>query len=147
MIHVIVVKDARRRGRDGMVGLDRSFVFYAGVSLGEMRTPCCSTARWLLERSLASRDDLIAMVRDRDASDQISPVCDHPYLCMAGSVGWFADHTVIENEKVGPVWGRWKPFPARGVDGKTAAGAVAGTLAAPERPAPLEPETPEAASG
>jgi hypothetical protein len=146
VIHIIVVKDARRRGRDGMVGLDRSFVFYLGESLGEMRSPCCSTARWLLERSLASRDDLIAMVRDRDASGQQSPVCDHPYLCITGSVGWFADHTVIENERVGPVWGRWKPFPARGVGGKTAAGAAAGTVAAPDCPRPSAPETPVRAS-
>jgi len=37
-------------------------------------------------------------------------LCWNGRPALVGSVGWLAKHTVIENETVGPVWGKWRPF-------------------------------------
>jgi hypothetical protein len=77
----------------------RYAVSYDGETIGEWRVPECSAARWLLEQGLAAEGDKLTSYRDG-------------LPCLMGSVGWFAAHTVIENEKAGPVWRKWTPIQA-----------------------------------
>lgn len=51
----------------------------------------CSLARRLIAEGKADRSDRLVMLRS--------------------GVGWYADRTIVENAKVGPRYGRWKPFP------------------------------------
>jgi hypothetical protein len=95
--HRIDLRDARRRVGPSVVGHGKVFVSYRGEVIGEFRCPLCQASRWLLDFG-ASHDDTITAYRDGVA-------------CMTGNVGKLAGLTVIENEKIGPVWARWQPFP------------------------------------
>jgi hypothetical protein len=77
-------------------------VWFEGVGIGSWRVPECSAARWLLANGKAERTDTLrSFWRGRDV------------LCLTGSVGWLADHTVTESDKQGgtPRFIKWKPMP------------------------------------
>ena len=80
-----------------MVGQNRAFAFYRGEKIGEFRVPICDAARHLLDKGLADAADTIATYRDGTP-------------CLTGNVGALAKLTVVENEKVGPRWGKWQPM-------------------------------------
>jgi hypothetical protein len=44
------------------------------------------------------------------ASRPAATVCRNGRPAMRGSIGWLADHTVTENEKVSPRFAKWRPF-------------------------------------
>jgi hypothetical protein len=67
------------------------------------REPNCAAARALRVLG-ASNHDHIAFSH-AEQPDRVT---------MRGSVGWFADHTVIENERQGPRWAPYKPFAGKG---------------------------------
>jgi hypothetical protein len=58
----------------------------------------CSLARKLIAEGKADRSDRLMMLRDGKPA-------------LSGNVGWFADRTLIENAKVGPLYAKWRPFP------------------------------------
>jgi hypothetical protein len=70
---------------------------YRGERIGEFRVPECDAARWLLANGHAARDDTLT-------------ICRNGRPALSGSVGWFADSTVEENEKVSPRWRKFRPF-------------------------------------
>jgi hypothetical protein len=72
-------------------------VLFEGQEIGSWRDPECSAARRLIELSLAKREDVLLTFRG-----------DNP--CMRGSVGWFADRRVADDDR-GLHFARWKPFP------------------------------------
>lgn len=78
-------------------------VFYEGQEIGSWACPECDAARWLIAQGFAQRSDrLVSFRRYEDRPDEPS---------MTGGVGWFADRTVIEDDK-GPIrWGKYTPFP------------------------------------
>jgi hypothetical protein len=55
-------------------------------------------ARKLIAEGKADRSDRLMMLRDS------KPI-------LSGGVGWFADRTIREDAKVGPVYVKWRPFP------------------------------------
>lgn len=77
-------------------------VFSEGEEIGSWRVPECSAARWLLEHDRATRSDTLRTRRLIDGKETPS---------MRGSVGWFADRTVIEDDNGPPRWGKYTPFP------------------------------------
>jgi hypothetical protein len=74
-------------------------VTYQGERIGQWLLPTCDGARWLLVNGKAERSDTLIMCREGRPA-------------MRGGVGWFADRTVTENEKVSPRWSKWRPFVA-----------------------------------
>ena len=72
-------------------------VIFEEEELGVWKDPECSAARRLLERGLAERDDRLRTYRGEK-------------LCLSGSVGWYADRQVRENDQ-GMFFVKWKPFP------------------------------------
>jgi hypothetical protein len=79
-------------------------VTYRGEKIGEWRVPECDSARWLLANGKAARDDTLIS-------------CRNGRPAMTGSAGWFADQTVLENEKEGPRFVKWRPFSIKRPDG------------------------------
>jgi hypothetical protein len=77
-------------------------VLHEGGEIGVWRGPECSPARFLVDKGLDSRDDVLRTYRG-----------DIP--CMSGSVGWFADRGVDKSDgrgKDGPArFVRWRPNP------------------------------------
>jgi hypothetical protein len=73
-------------------------VFRNGEELGIWRFPEHSAARKLLELGV-SRDDVLHTFRGSTPS-------------MQGRLGWFADHTIQEDDKHGgPRFVKWRPMP------------------------------------
>jgi hypothetical protein len=72
-------------------------VDYQGERIGQWRDPSCDAARWLLANGKAERSDTLIMTRGGKPA-------------MRGGVGWLADRTVTENDKVSPRWAKWRPF-------------------------------------
>jgi hypothetical protein len=72
-------------------------VTYQGEHIGQWRVPSCEAARWLLAHGKAQRSDLLIMTLDGAPA-------------MRGGIGWLADRTVTENDKIGPRWSKWRPF-------------------------------------
>ena len=71
-------------------------VSFAGDVIGVWKNPECSAARFLLDRGLADREDMLASyLGGRHA--------------LTGRVGWFADRTVDEGGKIR--FAKWKPHP------------------------------------
>jgi hypothetical protein len=76
-------------------------VLFEGEAIGVWRDPECSAARWLIDYGRATRDDTLRTYRG-----------DTP--CLVGSVGWFADHRVRENDTNNsgtPHFVKWQPNP------------------------------------
>jgi hypothetical protein len=94
-------------------------VFFEREDIGVWRDPECAAARYLIDNGLASREDVLRAYRG-----------DTP--CLTGSVGWFADRRVTEDDKHGsgtPRFVRWRPNPfktRRGVEEKPASDGRAG---------------------
>jgi hypothetical protein len=72
-------------------------VDYEGKRIGQWRVPSCEAARWLLAHGKAERADTLIMEHDGVPA-------------LRGGIGWLADRTVTENDKIGPRWGKWRPF-------------------------------------
>jgi hypothetical protein len=70
---------------------------YRGERIGQWRVPECDAARWLLANGKADRSDILVTTRSGRPA-------------MRGGVGWLADRTVAENDKVSPRWAKWRPF-------------------------------------
>ena len=73
---------------------------YNQQEIGVSRVPECDAARWLLDQKLANRDDVLVVYRGSTP-------------CLRGSLGWFADHTIRENDVYNngtPSLVKWKPF-------------------------------------
>lgn len=84
-------------------------VLFDVAEIGVWRDPECSAARWLIDNGKAERGDVLHTYRG-----------DTP--CMRGSVGWFADRRVVEDDS-GPRFVKWRPNPfalLRGDSEKTA---------------------------
>jgi hypothetical protein len=62
-----------------------------------MASPSCDAARWLLANGKAARSDVLV-------------ICHAGRPAMRGNVGWLADRSVTENDKVSPRWAKWRPF-------------------------------------
>ena len=69
--------------------------------------PPCELARRLIAEGRADRNDRLVMLRDGKPA-------------LRGGVGWFADRTISEGAKWGPLYVRWKPFPGAAVYGQGA---------------------------
>jgi hypothetical protein len=69
----------------------------------------CGLARRLIAEGKADRSDRLETLTYGRPS-------------LNGGVGWFADHTVRETPAVGPVFVKWKPFPAERRHAGTALG-------------------------
>ena len=96
--HRIEISSARRRsGSGGWTGHGSSYAEYQGERIGEFRVPECDAARWLLANGKAVETDTLVTTRNGRPA-------------MTGAVGWLADHTVTENEKVSPRFAKWRPF-------------------------------------
>jgi hypothetical protein len=72
-------------------------VDYEGERIGQWRVPSCEAARWLLAHGKAERADTLLMAHDGAPA-------------LRGGIGWLADRTVAENDKIGPRWSKWQPF-------------------------------------
>jgi hypothetical protein len=113
MEHRIEITWARRWNGAAWVGHGLYFADYQGQRIGEWRVPQCDGARWLLANG-ADRSDILVTTRSGRPA-------------MRGGVGWFADRTIVENEKVSPRWAKWRPFEIRASDRPaTVCGASAG---------------------
>jgi hypothetical protein len=77
-------------------------VYFEREEIGSWRYPEHSAARWLIEHGKAERTDLLRTRRLIDGAEIPS---------MRGSVGWFADTTVIEDDNGPPRWAKYTPFP------------------------------------
>jgi hypothetical protein len=97
MEHRIEITHAKLQRAGEWVGHGTYSTLYNGEIIGTWRTPECDGARYLLSAGLARPDDRLT-------------VCRGGSPCLAGSVGWFADRTVQENEKISPRWTKWRPF-------------------------------------
>jgi hypothetical protein len=75
-------------------------VWLEGKDIGSWRVPECAAARWLLANGKAQRTDTLRTFRGETPS-------------LVGGVGWFADHTVSENDKGDgtPRFIKWRPMP------------------------------------
>ena len=71
-------------------------VTYEGERIGQWRVPSCEVARWLIAHK-AQRSDTLIMTHDGAPA-------------MRGGIGWLAERTVTENDKIGPRWSKWRPF-------------------------------------
>ena len=70
-----------------------------GARNRSLEGPECSAARWLFDNGLASREDALQTYRGAQR-------------CMSGSVGWFADRRVKQDDRDGtPRFARWHPHP------------------------------------
>ena len=72
-------------------------VSYNGEEIGVWRYPEHAAARKLLEMG-ANRDDVLHVFHGGTPS-------------MRGHLGWWADRTIVENDKVGPYLTKWRPMP------------------------------------
>jgi len=90
--HHIAITWAKRKAEGRIVGIGSYFATYKGVVIGEWRVPECSAAR-----CHASHSDILVTTRNGRPA-------------MSGNVGWLADHTVEENDKVSPRWAKYRPF-------------------------------------
>jgi hypothetical protein len=87
---------------------------YRGEHIGDFKSPETEAARWLLANGHAASDDTLT-------------ICRNGSPAMIGGVGWLADHTVEENEKVSPRWRKFRPFGLKPSDGaQTLCGSAAG---------------------
>ena len=76
---------------------------YHGEHIGDFKSPETEAARWLkANRGAANSDRLV--------------ICRNGRPALSGSVGWFADSTVEENEKVSPRWRKFRPFGLKPAD-------------------------------
>jgi hypothetical protein len=82
----------------------RYFASYLGERIAKFRVPESESARWLIASGYAAPDDKLVM-------------CWNGRRALTDSVGWLADRTVQENEKVGPRWAKFQPFDLRPSDG------------------------------
>jgi hypothetical protein len=74
-------------------------VLFEGAEIGVWKDPECSAARYLVDNSLAARDDVLKTYRGDTPS-------------MSGSIGWFADRRVVEDGRDGtPRFVKWRPNP------------------------------------
>jgi hypothetical protein len=74
---------------------------YAGHALeGVSSEPLLDACR-AIKRAGASTAEEISLFREGRS--------DWDLKCQ---VGWGAEHTVIENRKAGPLFGKWRPFPS-----------------------------------
>ena len=96
----IIATSARRRdpSTGNVTGHGRYLVSFRGKLIGTFRTPACEAARYLLDHGLATREDRLVMCREGGVP------------ALSSSVGWFADRTVEENDKVSPRWAKHRPL-------------------------------------
>jgi hypothetical protein len=83
-------------------GHSRHVVSHQGEVLGTFKEPLCGSARHLLAAGKAVRSDRLMMARVAH-DGRLLPA-------MSGSVGWLADHTVMETDKVSPRWAKHRPL-------------------------------------
>jgi hypothetical protein len=109
----IIATSARRRdpSTGNVTGHGRYLVSFQGEVIGTFRTPVCEAGRYLLEHRLATRADKLVMCRAENVPSTGEQSEGVPVL--SGSVGWFADRSMEENEKVSPRWAKHRPMPAQ----------------------------------
>jgi hypothetical protein len=101
MEHRIEIVSARRQSGNRRIGQGSYFANYKGEPIGEFRVPECDAARWLLANGHALPDDRLVM-------------CRNGVPALYGRVGWLADHTVEENDRISPRSARYRAFPSDG---------------------------------
>jgi hypothetical protein len=99
MEHKIYLTLARYKDKAGLSRLINHYhAEYDGKRILTSDVASFDAARYLLNNNLAKEDDTLITYADG------KPL-------MTGSIKWFAEHTVQENEKVGPRFAKWRPFP------------------------------------
>jgi hypothetical protein len=73
-------------------------VWFEGEEIGIWRDPGHSAARWLVDRGKAKREDALRIVHNGAPA-------------LRGSVAWFADHQVRDDDKTGLRVVKWMPSP------------------------------------
>jgi hypothetical protein len=104
MEHRIEIALARRWYGSSWVGHGHYFANYQGERIGEWRVPECEAARWLKANRGAVDTDVLVTTRSGQPS-------------MRGSIGWLAERTVEENDRVSPRWIKWRAFGVEPQDG------------------------------
>lgn len=99
MNYQIELTPARRFNGSPWVGQGCSFMAYEGQRIGESRVPSCEAARWLKDNVGATDTDTLVTLRDG-------------VPCIRGAIGWLAQRTVEENDKVSPRWVKYRPYVA-----------------------------------
>jgi hypothetical protein len=105
----IEITPARRWNGSSWVGHGTYYASYEGQRdpqgkpsrIGEWRVPECDAARWLRDNRGALDSDILITTRGG-------------LPCLRGSIGWFAERTIEENEKVSPRWAKHRPWSAPG---------------------------------
>ena len=113
----IEITPARRWNGSSWVGHGTYYASYEGQRdpqgkpsrIGEWRVPECDAARWLRDNRGAHDSDIL--ITHRPAEDGSTR---GGLPCLRGSIGWFAERTVEENEKVSPRWAKHRPWSAPG---------------------------------
>lgn len=91
--HRIVVQPLDRYGRYRVTDRDTGREWIAAT-----RIPTCAAARVLQNLGAAPNDRLEMYREGRERPD------------LFGPIGWFAARTVVENERTGPVFAKYRPF-------------------------------------
>jgi hypothetical protein len=112
--HRIEITPARRWNGSAWGGHGSYYAEHEGQRIGEWRVPECDAARWLKANLGAADADILITTRNG-------------VPCMRGSIGWFAERTIEENEKVSPRWAKHRPWSA---PGRSAVPSVAAEVAA-----------------
>jgi hypothetical protein len=99
---------------------------YQGEHIGDFKSPETEGARWLKANAGAVDSDALVTTRNGQPA-------------MRGSVGWFAGHSVLDNEKISARWVKYRPFDAAARVGSAqdGHGEVFGTRVAPEAVEPV----------
>jgi hypothetical protein len=99
--HRIEITPARRWNGSAWAGHGSYYAEHEGQRIGEWRVPECDAARWLKANLGAADTDILITTRGGVPA-------------MRGSIGWFAERTIEENEKVSPRWTKHRPWTAPG---------------------------------
>jgi hypothetical protein len=118
----IEITPARRWNGSAWVGHGTYYAEHEGQRIGEWRVPECDAARWLKANIGAADTDILITYRPAEDGSTRAGV-----PAMRGSIGWFAERTIEENERVSARWAKHRPWSA---PGRSAVPSVAAEVAA-----------------
>jgi hypothetical protein len=98
MEHNIYLKSARYKDKNGMSHFHNHYTAeYNGKIIVTSDVAEHAAARYLMNNDLAKEDDMLVTYVEGKRS-------------LTGSIKWFAEHTVQENEKISARTVKWRPF-------------------------------------